>query len=476
MSNIKIFISAVLIFGFGLSSVNTVYSADWAIPYYTELKSNGIIDLDVKDLDESVTKNLFCKLIVEMFGEVNFDDFYGEEYITREQAVKTLADIVDCFYFDNTHFLDDTKIDDNALSGVSAFFRCGIINGYEDYTFKPKNLITNAELIKILYDIKELNLHESNLEVFAIIGEAGAENGKFIETSFSGITDIVAGINSEILILDCNNSIYVAKEDHIFNYIEKQETMDFLDVLEDNLDNEDEKESTFFEPYSMDLRNNILYVADRNNSKIYCIEDGQILNLEVKNEEFSFISGLAVDDRNNIYISDAENNQIYLINEKGECSVWAGNGSKAFKDGNKDESAFDSPTGLKYKNGILYVADTGNHAIRMVKDGQVVTISGGNNSKDNDGIKSGEFLDSSTKEALFSSPMKIEVTEDGVIYVSDTGNSLIRKIQDEQVTTVAGIKNMGKHLVKPLGLTLLDNKLYVADNFTNKIYCITLDI
>ena len=54
----------------------------------------------------------------------------------------------------------------------------------------------------------------------------------------------------------------------------------------------------------------------------------------------------------------------------------AGNGKPGLADGDGSEAQFDEPTGLSYANGKLYVADTNNHAIRVVdvETGSVSTL------------------------------------------------------------------------------------------------------
>nr|XP_034989105.1 NHL repeat-containing protein 2 isoform X2 [Zootoca vivipara] len=84
----------------------------------------------------------------------------------------------------------------------------------------------------------------------------------------------------------------------------------------------------------------------------------------------------------------------------------------------------------------LVIADTGHHRIVVVrKNGQILHTVGGPNS----GRKDGTF-----SEALFSSPQGVAV-KNNIIYVADTENHLIRKIdlQLEMVSTVAGVGLQG---------------------------------
>jgi sugar lactone lactonase YvrE len=82
--------------------------------------------------------------------------------------------------------------------------------------------------------------------------------------------------------------------------------------------------------------------------------------------------------------------------------------------------------------GNVYVADTGNHTIRKIAvDGRVTTIAG----------KAGETgsRDGAGAEARFSGPRGVAVDPQGVVFVADSGNHTVRRIGlDGRVTTFAG--------------------------------------
>jgi len=137
----------------------------------------------------------------------------------------------------------------------------------------------------------------------------------------------------------------------------------------------------------------------------------------------------------NIFITDRANHVIRKIAE-GEVFVFAGGSEDGGESGHKDaqgiEALFYYPTALAIdENGNLYVADTGNNAIRRIDTyGNVTTIAG----------VPGEwgFYDGEADKALFNEPMGIAIREDGVIFVADTGNHQLRVIENGQVRTFAG--------------------------------------
>src|SRR5690606_874054 len=102
----------------------------------------------------------------------------------------------------------------------------------------------------------------------------------------------------------------------------------------------------------------------------------------------------------------------------------------ALVDGARDASAYHSPAGLDQDTqGNIYVADAGNHAIRKIDaNGSVTTIAG-------DGVIG--LVDGTAEQARFYHPSDVAVAEDGTIYVADTLNHVIRKIDtDGRVTTL----------------------------------------
>ncbi|MEB3328055.1 MAG: hypothetical protein VKQ33_02350 [Candidatus Sericytochromatia bacterium] len=97
--------------------------------------------------------------------------------------------------------------------------------------------------------------------------------------------------------------------------------------------------------------------------------------------------------------------------------TFAGTGSVGMVDGPATSSAtFKEPRGLALgPDGEVYVADTGNHIIRKIQGGQVTRVLG-----------DGTFT-TPNDAARLRSPEGIAVGRDGVIYISDTGNHRIRK-------------------------------------------------
>jgi hypothetical protein len=136
---------------------------------------------------------------------------------------------------------------------------------------------------------------------------------------------------------------------------------------------------------------------------------------------FNDPAALAADAAGNVYIADTRNNCIRRISPNGAVNTIITSGA-----------ALNTPSGLATSQQGLIVADTGNHVVRRINaDGSVKTIAGSvGQSGSEDGLGSA---------ARFDSPLGLAISTNGIIYVADCGNHLIRVISPEGVvTTIAG--------------------------------------
>ena len=142
--------------------------------------------------------------------------------------------------------------------------------------------------------------------------------------------------------------------------------------------------------------------------------------------------GVAAHPDGSVFIADGgDSNQLRILAPDGSVSLLAG-GAEGYRDGIGPDALFNTPSGVALdREGNLYVADTGNHAIRKVtRDGKVSTLAGS-------GVAG--FADGMGAQAQFNGPVGVAVDRDGVVYVADTYNDRIRRIaRDGSVTTLAG--------------------------------------
>jgi len=144
---------------------------------------------------------------------------------------------------------------------------------------------------------------------------------------------------------------------------------------------------------------------------------------------------MAIDSADNIYLADCGNHTIRKITPAGDVSTVAGAaGVAGYVDGAAPDARFKWPRAVAVDGaGNLYVTDSGNAVIRKISTlGAVSTIAG---SAGNRGSADGQGGD-----ARFYSPTGIAVDGAGDLYVSDCVNNTVRKITAAgEVTTVAGL-------------------------------------
>lgn len=146
--------------------------------------------------------------------------------------------------------------------------------------------------------------------------------------------------------------------------------------------------------------------------------------------------GLAVDKNNNLYIVDSGNNRIRKIGSDGNISTVAGTGSfgSAGDGGPAVNASLKSPRGIAVDSaGNLYIADTGSHRIRKIStDGTITTVAGtGTSGFSGDG--------GPAASAMLNSPSAVAVDSAGNLYIADTSNSRIRRVDSNRIiATIAG--------------------------------------
>lgn len=112
----------------------------------------------------------------------------------------------------------------------------------------------------------------------------------------------------------------------------------------------------------------------------------------------------------------------------------AGHGDPGFVDGLAVQAMFDKPHHMAYHDGHLYISDAGNHAVRRLDlaGGTVETVAGtGEPGYAGDG---GMAVDAQLDE-----PTGVTIDEDGTIFIAERGNHLIRVVHpDGTIGTFAG--------------------------------------
>lgn len=185
---------------------------------------------------------------------------------------------------------------------------------------------------------------------------------------------------------------------------------------------------------------------------------------------FNTPSGLAIDVAGNIYVADTGNNAIRKITPQGLVSTLAGTGEAGYFDGKATAAQFNGPIGVAVDQaGKVYVADTYNDRIRVIAaDGQVSTLAGS--------AQAG-FQDGAGKDARFDTPCALVINSKGELIIADTRNNAIRKISKinatGEVSTIVRTQPEDKEAMmkRPIGLAIThDDFLYVGEMSGGRIF------
>ena len=145
--------------------------------------------------------------------------------------------------------------------------------------------------------------------------------------------------------------------------------------------------------------------------------------------------GLAVDGAGNVYVADTFNSTVRKITPAGVVTTLAGvGGSEGNVDGTGTSALFNEPASVTVDSATnVYVADQYNDTIRVITPAGVVTTVAGV------AVSAGSANGTGT-EARFDAPYAVATATNGDVYVADTDNSTIRKINTAGVaSTIAGL-------------------------------------
>ncbi|HTX39115.1 MAG TPA: NHL repeat-containing protein [Bryobacteraceae bacterium] len=195
--------------------------------------------------------------------------------------------------------------------------------------------------------------------------------------------------------------------------------------------------------------------------------------VQAATEQLSFPAGMVIGPNGNLYFADAGTERVLMISSDEAITTIAGSVQSGYSgDGGPATSAQLSwPRDIAFDNtGNLYIADSVNNVIRRVDANGVITTIAGTGAAGFSGDGK------SALSAQFNVPSGIAVDKNGSVYVSDTNNYRVRKIDPTGVvatiagTGVAGFSGDGGSAISaqlsyPTGIKVdAAGNLYVADN------------
>ena len=142
---------------------------------------------------------------------------------------------------------------------------------------------------------------------------------------------------------------------------------------------------------------------------------------------------VAVDRQGNVYVADYNNNAIRRISPTGAVTTIAGGGKAGSADGSGSAARFNGPNSIAIDDGgNLLITDSGSNTVRKMTPGGVVSTLAGSA-----GVPGSQ--DGTGTAARFSYPWGVALDRKGNLYVADSGNNAIRKVTPAgAVTTIAG--------------------------------------
>ena len=184
---------------------------------------------------------------------------------------------------------------------------------------------------------------------------------------------------------------------------------------------------------------------------------------------FRYPNGVAADASGNVYVADTGNHTIRLITSAGAVSTIAGTaGSYGSADGTGAAARFNAPVAVALDGaGNLFVADYNNSTIRKIvlSSGAVTTLAG----------MAGSYgaTDGTGMAATFNGPQGIAIDGSGNLYIADTFSYAVRKVSPAGVvTTVVGSSTLPVFdagilpgaLEQVFGVALSGTTLYITTN------------
>jgi sugar lactone lactonase YvrE len=273
------------------------------------------------------------------------------------------------------------------------------------------------------------------VSTFAGSGTQGANDGTGNLASFNGPAAIA---------IDAAGNLYIADSGN--NLIRKITAAGTVTTLAGGdttaMANGTGASASFFGPMgiAVDISGNV-FVADAGDNMIRMINPAALVSTlaanTANNTFFSNPTGVAVNAADNVFVANYLGNNILTVNAAGAVNTLAGTGQPGSTNGPDSAASFYFPNSIALDvPGNVYVADGVNNLIRKITPNVTVSTLAGSGAAG--------AIDSLGTAASFNSPSGLAVDAAGDVYVADTDNNLIRKITPAgMVTTIAGTGEPG---------------------------------
>jgi hypothetical protein len=200
-----------------------------------------------------------------------------------------------------------------------------------------------------------------------------------------------------------------------------------------------------------------LYIADFNNDRVRKVDTSGIITTvagggnpadgvgdggPATSARLQSPTGITLDARGNLFIVEHAGHRIRMVTPDGTITTVAGTGKagSAGDGGPATAAQLDLPINIAMDNaGHLYIADVGNHRVRMVgPDGTIRTVAGGGNPAD--GLGDGGLA----TDAYLNTPTNVALDGAGNLFIADSHDLRIRRVGPVGIiSTVAGTEKAG---------------------------------
>lgn len=332
-----------------------------------------------------------------------------------------------------------------------------------------------------------VHLQAQNVSTYAGAGGVGYINGHAALAKFSGLEQMTYDKNGNLLVCDAPN--------HCIRRIDaKGNVSTFAGTGAPGFVDGSIAVAQFNNPLgiAVDNQNNV-YVSDNLNFVIRKIDtQGNVTTYAGNGEQgyedgdgitakFGYLNYMCFDDAQNLYVADPNNNVIRKIDAQQNVTTFVGSGKAALIDGKGTFADLSFPIAIAYDkyNHVFYISDQGNSAIRKaLPDGTLSTYAG-------TGIIG--HVDGEALSAKFYFPKGLTTDQNGNIYVAGRFDYTVRKIDTYgRVSTVAGIPHVSGNsngesttakFGKPIEVVISpDGNLLVSDWINSTIRKIELPV
>ena len=188
--------------------------------------------------------------------------------------------------------------------------------------------------------------------------------------------------------------------------------------------------------------------------------------------------GVAFNAAGDMFIADSQNNVIREVNTSGIITTIAGTGISGYRGDNRPATAAELayPTAIAFNAaGDMFITDSGNNVVRELNPSGIITTIAGTRTSGYSGDGG------AATAATLNNPQGIVVNTAGDILIADSGNNVIREInQAGVITTIAGTGAVGNsgdggpataaELNFPVSIAFnLAGNLLIADTYNNEV-------